>query len=215
MVLFTINHFQTPTLRKLICQLPLKSHFCHTFVNSFGIPLLPEAGSIGNILSCHIVTNKPDQIVNIFLLIFGLQHPWLRGFIFFCCAFDRPSLNTFLLSSHFHLHRQFSLPAAIPAPSLPSPPFAPVTPVELTTSTMVNPVTPITPVTPVNPITPVTPVTLSPPSPSHPCYSITIPFTIHHGDGGGQLGEGGMRYAGSTRRYLLLLLLFFTSKCPI
>ena len=96
MVLFAINHFQTPTLRKLICQLLLESHFCHTFVNSFGIPLLPEAGSIGNILSCHIVTNKPNQIVNIFLLISAFQHPWLRGFSSLVGRIHLFSLLTFI-----------------------------------------------------------------------------------------------------------------------
>ena len=175
MVLFAINHFQTPTLRKLICQLLLESHFCHTFVNFFGIPLLPEASSIGYILSCLFLTNKPDQIVNIFLLIFGLQHPWLRGFIFFCCAFDRPSLNTFLLSSHFHLHCQFSFPPAIPAPSLPSHRFAPVTPVELTMSTML-PLSTLSRPSPPSPLSP--PSTLSPqstlsrPSPLSSCHPL-------------------------------------------
>ena len=110
--------------------------FCHTFVNFFGIPLLPEAGSIGYILLCHIVTNKPDQLVNIFMLISAFQHQWLRGFIFPCWAFDRPALDTFLLSSHFLLHRLFSFPPAIPSPSLPSLPFNSVLPVELTTSTL-------------------------------------------------------------------------------
>ena len=129
--------------------------FCHTFVNFFGIPLLPEAGSIGYILLCHIVTNKPDQLVNIFMFISAFQHPWLRGFIFPCWAFDRPALDTFLLSSHFLLHRLFSFPPAIPAP---------FTPLQLCHPRRVDDVNLVTPV---NPVTPITPFTPSPPSPHH------------------------------------------------
>ena len=197
MVLFAINHFQTPTLRKLICQLLLKSHFCHTFVNFFGIPLLPEAGSIGYILLCHIETNKLDQLVNIFMLISALQHQWLRGFIFPCWAFDRPALDTFLLSSHFLLHRLFSFPPPIPAP---------FTPLQLCTSRRVDDVNLVTPV---NPVTPITPFIPSPPSPHH--------HPLHHPS---------WRWWPTSRRGrtevdlgqqdgTCFFLLFFTSKCPL
>ena len=89
------------------------------------------------------------------MLISALQHQWLRGFIFPCWAFDRPALDTFLLSSHFLLHRLFSFPPPIPAP---------FTPLQLCTSRRVDDVNLVTPV---NPVTPITPFIPSPPSPHH------------------------------------------------
>ena len=192
LVLLAINHFQTPTLRKLICQLLLKSHFATLLSTSLESLCFQKPVQLAT--SCCAIL-WPTSLINLWISLCSSQPSSINGCAALSSLVGRSIVPLWI--HFFSLLTFFSVACSL---------FLQLFPPRHSPSTRVDDVNLVTPV---NPVTPITPFIPSPPSPHH--------HPLHHPSWRwwptSRRGRTEVDWVSKT--VPVFCCCFFTSKCPL